>query len=287
MNKKIIIIGSNSNLGKQIIETLGTDSYKLKKISRKNFNYIYEYKKLFKIISKFKPKIIINCAALVKIDDCEKKPIEAYEVNSFFPFRLSVISKEMNAIFIHFSTDAVFEGNKKSTYTVNDVPLPTTIYGKSKLLGEKYISCYKKTLIIRLSLLYGKHHENQIVCNLLNKLKKNEKVFVAKDIYCTPTNSEDIAMFLKKNIDSSNINKLIKKKILHLSSNKRLSVYNFIKKISRIIGKTQNVVAVKDSFFNKSIRPKKLGLKTSERDFNNSTLKKFINDMKKYDKKNN
>ena len=56
---------------------------------------------------------------------------------------------------------------------------------------------------------------------------------------------------------------------------------------SRIIDKTQNVVAVKDSFFNKSLRPKKLGLKTSERDFNNSTLKKFINDMEKYDKKNN
>ena len=93
-------------------------------------------------------------------------------------------------------------------------------------------------------------------------------------------------MFLKKNIDSSNINKLIKKKILHLSSNKRLSVYNFMKKISRIIDKTQNVIAVKDSFFNKSIRPKKLGLRTSEKDFNNSILKKFINDMEKYDKKN-
>ena len=287
MKNKIIIIGSSSNLAKQIIETLSVNSYKLKQISRNNFNYIYEYKKLFRIICSFKPKIIINCAAIVKIDYCEKKPFEAYEVNSFFPFRLTIISKKINAILIHFSTDAVFEGNNKSTYKINDVTLPTTIYGKSKLLGEKYISGYKKALIIRLSLLYGKHHRNQIVSNLLNKLKKNEKIFAAKDIYCTPTNSEDIAIFLKKNIDNSNINKLIKKKILHLSSNKRLSVYNFIKKISRIIGKTQNVVAVKDSFFNKSIRPKKLGLKTSERDFNNSTLKKFINDMKKYDKKNN
>ena len=72
-----------------------------------------------------------------------------------------------NAIFIHFSTDAVFEGTKNTTYTVNDTPFPTTIYGKSKLLGEKYISHYKKTLIVRLSLLYGKHHKNQIIIHIL------------------------------------------------------------------------------------------------------------------------
>ena len=150
-----------------------------------------------------------------------------------------------------------------------------------------FFNHYKKTLIVRLSLLYGKHHTNQIICTLLNKLKRNEKIFVAKDIYCTPTNSEDVAIFIKKNIDNSKINKLTKKKILHLSSNKRLSVFSFIKKISKIIGRTQNVVKVKDSFFNKFKRPKKLGLKTSEKYFNNSSLNKFLNNMKKYDKKNN
>ena len=95
MNKKIIIVGSNSNLGKQIIETFDDSSYILKKISRKHFNYIYENEKLFNIIKKFKPKIIINCAALVKIDDCEKKPGEAYNINSFFPFRLGIISQNV------------------------------------------------------------------------------------------------------------------------------------------------------------------------------------------------
>ncbi len=51
MNNKIIIIGSSSNLAKQIIETLSVNSYKLKQISRDNFNYIYEYKKLFNVIN--------------------------------------------------------------------------------------------------------------------------------------------------------------------------------------------------------------------------------------------
>ena len=217
----------------------------------------------------------------------DKKPGEAYNINSFFPFRLGIISQKINAIFIHFSTDAVFEGIKKTTYTVSDIPLPKTIYGKSKLLGEKLINHYKKTLIIRLSLLYGKHHKNQIICTLLNKLKRNKKIYVAKDIYCTPTNSKDVAIYIKRIIDSSKINKLTKKKILHLSSNKRLSVYDFMKKISIIFGKIQNIIPVKDSYFNKSRRPKKLGLKTSEHDFNNSSINKFIYDMKNNDKKKN
>ncbi len=100
-------------------------------------------------------------------------------------------------------------------------------------------------------LLYGKYHKKQIIGTLLQNLIKNNKVYVSKDFYCTPTNSKDIAVFIKQNIDNNKIRSLIKKKIIHLSSNKRVSIYNFMKKISFIIGKPKNVVAVKDSFFNK------------------------------------
>jgi len=282
MNKKIVVLGSKGCLGQQIIETLKNNSNKLITISRKNFDYIYNYKKIFNIIKKFKPRIIINCAAITKIDKCEKNPDEAYEVNAFFPYRLSIISHNIGAIFIHFSTDAVFDGNKKSSYTIDDIPLPKTVYGKSKLLGEKYISYYEKSLIIRLPMLYGKFHQNQIIGNLTNKLCKNKKIFVAKDLYCTPTNSKDIAIFIKQNIENKKINRLIKKKILHLSSNRRLSIFNFMKKISNIIGKSQNIVAVKNSFFEgKSIRPKNLGLKSSVKYFKNSSLNTFLYTIKK------
>jgi dTDP-4-dehydrorhamnose reductase len=73
MNKKIVVLGSKGCLGQQIIETLKNNSNKLITISRKNFDYIYNYKKIFNIIKKFKPRIIINCAAITKIDKCEKK----------------------------------------------------------------------------------------------------------------------------------------------------------------------------------------------------------------------
>ena len=277
MNKKIIILGSAGCLGKQISESLSFGSYNLKKISRKNFNYIDNDNKLFKIIKKFNPKIIINCAAISELRKCRTNPNKAYKVNAIFPYKLSSISQKIGAILIHFSTDAVFEGKRKSIYKVNDMPLPTTVYGKSKMAGERLISHYSKSLIIRLPLLFGKYHQHQVIGILLRKLKNDQKIFVAKDVYSTPINSEDVAIFIRKNIDNKKIDKLVKKKILHLSNNRRLSIFEFMKKISSIIGKSKNVVAVKDSFFNKeSIKPKNLGLKANVKFFKHSSLNKFI-----------
>jgi len=124
------------------------------------------------------------------------------------------------------------------------MPLPTTVYGKSKMAGERLISHYSKSLIIRLPLLFGKYHQHQVIGILLRKLKNDQKIFVAKDVYSTPINSEDVAIFIRKNIDNKKIDKLVKKKILHLSNNRRLSIFEFMKKISSIIGKSKNVVAV-------------------------------------------
>ena len=77
------------------------------------------------------------------------------------------------------------------------------------------------------------------------------------------------------------LNKLLKKKIIHLSNNKRLSIYSFMKKISFIINKPKNVVAVKDSFFNnKYNKPKNLGLKSNVENFKCSNLYKFVYDYK-------
>ena len=277
MNAKIIIFGSNGCLAKHIGENLNKEGYNLKKISRKNFDYINNNNKLFNVVKKFKPRIIINCSAMSELDKCRLDPKKAYKINTIFPYKLGIISKTINAVLIHFSTDAVFDGKKNTIYTINDKALPDTVYGQSKIAGEKLIDFYDKSIIIRLPLLYGKHHKKQIIGILLNKLKKGKKIFASKDVYSTPINSEDVAVFIRKNLSSVKINKLLKKKIIHLSNNKRLSIYSFMKKISFIIDKPKNVVAVKDSFFNnKYNKAKNLGLKSNVDNFKCSNLYKFV-----------
>ena len=281
MNARIIIFGANGCLAKHISENLNEEGYNLKKISRKNFDYINNNIKLFNVVKKFKPGIIINCAAMSELDKCRVDPKKAYKINTMFPYKLGILSKTINAVLIHFSTDAVFDGKKKTIYTINDKAVPDTVYGQSKIAGEKLIDFYDKSIIIRLPLLYGKHHKKQIIGALLDKLKKGKKIFASKDVYSTPINSEDVAIFIKKNINKKKINNLIKKKIIHLSSNKRVSIYNFMKKISFIINKPKNVVAVKDSYFNnKYNKPKNLGLRTNVKNFECSKLYKFVYDYK-------
>ena len=281
MNAKIIIFGSSGCLAQHIGENLNKGGYNLKKISRKNFDYINNNNKLFNVVKKFKPRVIINCAAMSELDKCRADPKKAYEINTIFPYKLGILSKTINAVLIHFSTDAVFDGKKNTIYTINDKALPDTVYGQSKIAGEKLIDFYDKSVIIRLPLLYGKHHKKQIIGILLDKLKKGKKIFASKDVYSTPINSEDVAIFIRKNMSRVKINKLLKKKIIHLSNNKRLSIYSFMKKISFIIGKPKNVVAVKDSFFNKKYnKPKNLGLRANVDNFKCSKLYKFAYDYK-------
>ena len=86
------------------------------------------------IYNKIKPDIIINSIAYTNVDKAEDD-IECFKINSNFIKTVSqVISK--NTLFIHISTDYVFDGNKKSPYSVLDLPNPLNNYGKSKLKGE-------------------------------------------------------------------------------------------------------------------------------------------------------
>ena len=281
MNNRIIIFGSEGCLAKHIIEKLISEKYNIKKISRKTFDYVNGNNKILEIIKKFKPRIIINCSAMSELGKCESNPKKAYEINSLFPYRLSLFSKLMNSTLIHFSSDAVFDGKKKSIYSIKDKALPNTVYGQTKLAGEKLVSYYKKSIIIRLPLLYGKYHKKQIIGALTKKLKNGKKIFASQDVYSTPVNSDDIAAFIKKNLKKNTINKLIKKKIIHISNDKKISIFNFMKKISFILNKSKNVIPVNDNFFKKNYdKPKNLGLKRNINNFKYSNLYNFVYEIK-------
>jgi dTDP-4-dehydrorhamnose reductase len=267
--KKIILIGSSGSLGKQIISTLlSKKRYALKKVSRKDFNYIKNFKKLEKVIHNFKPNFVINCAALAGMLICKNKVNTAFETNFAFPAKLADLINKKNIKLIHFSTECVFEGKKKNKiYSEKDFPKPLSIYGTSKYLGEIAIGNKKNTLIIRLPLLYGPTHHNnkQIVGRLLENLKCNKKINVAKDVFSTPVFSPHVSEFIHFII--SNKKKFFKRKLIHLTTNNYLSMYDLLKKLVKPIDKTHLIIGVKDSFFgHDSLNPKNFGLKSNYKD---------------------
>ena len=99
-----------------------------------------------------KPDIIIHCAANTDVSMCEREPFGAYLVNSLGTYWLSQETEFVNTKLVYISTDHVFDG-EKGYYKETDTPNPTTVYGKSKLMGEWFTLANPKNLVIRTSFM--------------------------------------------------------------------------------------------------------------------------------------
>ena len=274
--KKILIIGYSGGVAKEIYLQFKND-FKLKFLSRKKIDALKDYKNYNKEIIKFKPEIVINCIAMTGIKYCENHIDDAYFVNAKLPKLLSKYCYKIGAKFIHFSTDAVFEGRIfKQKYSENSKSNPTTIYGKSKRISEILLSKRKSTIVIRIPLLYGPTQKKHLIFKLVSQLKDNKKVFASTDIYSTPVYTPHLVRFIKeKIIENDNFFKSkIKNNLINYSSNRYISIYSLVKVFAKILKKEKNLIAVKDNFFDKnSNKPKYLGLKSTKKHFTDYNLK--------------
>ncbi len=146
-----------------------------------------------KVVQAFQPDIIINCAAYTRVDDCEKEKELPFAINATGAGHLAESANKIGTKLIHFSTDYIFDGTKKSPYLEDDSPHPINVYGMSKLEGEQNIR--KQTdnhLIIRTQWLYG-DGGNHFVKTILKLSMERDSIKVVKDQIGSPTWTEDLA----------------------------------------------------------------------------------------------
>ena len=149
-------------------------------------------------VSKERPDVIINCAAMTNVDGCETAHVAAMNANAFGPRYLAMAADAIGAKLIHVSTDYVFAGDGTTPYCEWDAPAPNTIYGKSKWLGEQYVrEACKKSFIVRTSWLYGYVGKN-FVKTMLKLGDDKEKITVVSDQRGNPTSANDLAYHLLK-----------------------------------------------------------------------------------------
>ena len=257
--KRVLIFGANSSVGKQLRIDF-EKKFNVLCLSRKEYKIGKSLKKLKKIIFGFKPHFIINCIAITKFEKCENNMLEAFFVNSFFPIQVVSLILNSKIKLIHFSSESVF---KSSNILPNEKKFPNadSIYGKSKMLSDLALRNFKNIYIIRLPTLVGRTNNHQIINRLLEKIKNNEKVFVASDIISTPIFTKSLSNFLFKKISSNNFKM---RNLIHFTSMKKLSTYDVLKellKIGKIKFKKSNLNAVKDVFFKSNFKkPRNLGL---------------------------
>jgi len=137
--------------------------------------------------SSFRPEVIVNCAAYTKVDQAEREEPLAMLINGLAVQNLCLACQEADIPLVHFSTDYVFDGNKAGPYTIHDHPNPINAYGRTKLLGEKYVLwLLNRFYLVRTSWLFGMHGPNFIE-TMLNLAQKHKQVSVVNDQRGCPT----------------------------------------------------------------------------------------------------
>ena len=148
-----------------------------------------------------RPDVIVNAAAYTAVDRAETEADAAHAVNAVAPGVLGEEAKRANALLIHFSTDYVFDGTKRTPYLERDPTNPLGVYGRTKLAGEAAIAqsgC--RHLILRTSWVYGPHGKNFLL-TMLKLAQTRDELRVVDDQRGAPTSSRSLARLVRELLD--------------------------------------------------------------------------------------
>ena len=195
----ILVVGSRGMLGSDLMaefaprsEVLGLD---LPEID------ITQIEQCFSWAKKCRPNIILNAAALTRVDYCETNQEEAFLINGDGAGNLARTAASIGAMLVHYSTDYIFDGLKEDAYLEEDAPNPRSVYGKSKLAGEDLVRRYcSNHLIIRTSWLFGANGPN-FIRTILNAAGRGESLRVVNDQRGSPSYTKDVASHTRKMIE--------------------------------------------------------------------------------------
>ena len=230
----IWIIAKNGMLAQDIINTLNKNNIEYiataSNIDITNIDILNNFPKDKNI------KTIINCSAYTKVDLAEDEKDLCYKVNAEGVKNITEIASNINADLIHFSTDYVFDGNSNKPYTEEDKTNPINIYGKSKLEGENYALSYNKSIVIRVSWLYGIYGKN-FVYTMINLMNSKESIKVVNDQFGSPTYTGDVAELIYYYIQNHSFDY----GLYHYTNDGNISWYDFANKIYEK-GKQYNII---------------------------------------------
>jgi dTDP-4-dehydrorhamnose reductase len=153
--ERVAIFGSGGQLGVELMAEFRGRGYQVEGYERGSVD-ITDQGAVERVIAQYDPTIAINAAAYNQVDVAEKEPVAAFQVNALAVRNLAMACRQVDAYFIHFSTDYVFDGMAGRAYVEEDTPHPLGAYAVSKLAGEYYARAYlDQVAIVRTSGVFG------------------------------------------------------------------------------------------------------------------------------------
>jgi dTDP-4-dehydrorhamnose reductase len=230
-NLNILVSGSTGQLGSEIKELSSKYPYNFFFTNRISLD-ITKKEKIKSFCQTNKINVIINCVAYTAVDKAEKDEKNADIVNRKAIKKLALVSKKLNIKLIHISTDYVFDGKNFKPYCEDYQTNPQSVYGKTKLEGEKELINInpKNSIIIRTSWLYS-YYGNNFVKTMLRLGKEKDSLEIIFDQIGTPTYAKDLAKIILDILPKIQNEKV---EIYNYSNEGVLSWYDFAKEIMKM-----------------------------------------------------
>jgi dTDP-4-dehydrorhamnose reductase len=230
-NLKILVTGSTGQLGSEIKELSSKYPYDFFFTNRISLDITNKEKiKIFCQTNKI--NVIVNCAAYTAVDKAEKDEKNADIVNRKAIKKLALVSKKLNIKLIHISTDYVFDGKNFKPYCEEYQVNPQSVYGKTKLEGEKELINInpRNSIIIRTSWLYS-YYGNNFVKTMLRLGKEKDFLEIIFDQIGTPTYARDLGKLILDIVSKIQNEKV---EIYNYSNEGVVSWYDFAKEIMKM-----------------------------------------------------
>ncbi|MEW5944882.1 MAG: dTDP-4-dehydrorhamnose reductase [bacterium] len=251
---KTIVFGGKGMLGTAVKRTFtehGIDAVAL----GRNEADITKKEEVERIVSFYKPEMVINCAAYTFVDDCEKNRELAFRVNGEGAGNVGEEADKGGSPVVYISTDYVFDGKKGSPYTEEDRTYPINVYGESKLKGEELTIKYAdKHYIIRTAWLFGENGRN-FVDTMRGMLAKGTKPLkVVNDQRGSPTFTNHFAEALVKIAKNIKGDAPAPPGVYHVTANGDCTWYDLAVKTAELMSAKTEIIPVSSEEFEREAK---------------------------------
>jgi dTDP-4-dehydrorhamnose reductase len=187
----VVVTGAAGQLGGATVRRLSSLANVLA-LTRADVD-LTDHDRVMAVVTGGRPDVVINCSAWNAVDQAEDDPLKALAVNAFAVQSLARAAAASNAVFVHYSTDFVFDGLAEQPYVETDPTHPRSVYGQSKLVGE-WLACEAPTAyVLRVESLFGGPAARSSVDKIIAALRAGQETPVFVDRTVTPSYVEDVA----------------------------------------------------------------------------------------------
>ena len=241
----ILVTGANGQLGSELKKLSSAYSqYTFTFLTKDEFP-LNDTERIKDYLKSNQFDFLINCAAYTAVDKAESEKELAWQINATAVSVLAAACRDNNIKFLHISTDYVFDGTAKEPYKVDDLTNPQTVYGASKLEGERLaMNENSDAIIIRTSWVYSSYGNN-FVKTMLRLFQEKEEISVVNDQIGSPTYAADLAGLIMKMISLGQWYA----GIYHFSNEGVISWYDFANAIKKISGSNCKISPISTSAY--------------------------------------